>query len=209
MSRQVCKTVYTFDELDDKAKARARDWYREGFGQDTDWADYVIEDAVRMAEMMGISIDTQPVKLMGGSTRQDPIVYWQLHTQGSGACFEGTYSYKAGSVKAIETEAPKDPELHQIVRELRDVQKRYGYALEARITHRRPGAHSMSTVIDVDKVKGPNECVAADLEAPLRAFMDWIYQQLNAEWDYQTSDDVVEETIRGNDYEFEEDGRCA
>jgi len=210
MSRQVCKTVYKFSELSDRAKARARDWYREGFGQDTDWADHTIEDAVRMGEMMGIHFHTRTIKLMGGGSRQEPLVYWQLHVQGSGASFSGSYSYKAGSVKAIETEAPTDTGLHAIVRELREVQKRYGYALEARIELRgNSGVHSLCTTIDVDKVRGPNECVSADLEAPLRAFMDWIYRQLDQEWDYQTSDTTIDECILGNGYEFDEDGRRA
>lgn len=207
MPHQHCKTVYYFDELSESAKARARDWWRDGL--DTDWADAVIEDAVRMAEILGISIATHPVRLMGGGTRHDPTVYWALHVQGAGACFEGTYAYKAGSVKAIQTEAPEDTTLHQIARDLQAVQKQYGYALEARISHTGNSVHSHSVTIEVDKVRGPNECVAEDLIQPLRDFMDWIYDQLNKEFDYQTSDAVVDENIRANEYEFTEDGRRA
>jgi hypothetical protein len=39
-----------------------------------------------------------------------------------------------------------------------------------------------------------------------RDFMDWIYKQLEKEWDYQNSDEQVEESIRANEYEFLEDG---
>lgn len=40
-------TVYTFDELSDKAKEKARDWYREG-ALDYDWWDSVYEDAANI-----------------------------------------------------------------------------------------------------------------------------------------------------------------
>jgi hypothetical protein len=43
------KTVnlYTFDELSDSAKEKARDWYRNG-ALDYDWWDYLYEDAARI-----------------------------------------------------------------------------------------------------------------------------------------------------------------
>lgn len=40
----------------------------------------------------------------------------------------------------------------------------------------------------------------------MRDFADWIYERLSDEYDYQTSDSAVEETIRANEYEFDEDG---
>ncbi len=39
--------VYTFDELNDKAKEKARDWYRKG-ALDYDWWDSTYEDAERV-----------------------------------------------------------------------------------------------------------------------------------------------------------------
>jgi len=44
MPRQITTTVYQFDELNDKAKERARDWYREGALND-EWWDCIYEDA--------------------------------------------------------------------------------------------------------------------------------------------------------------------
>ena len=37
-----CKEVWFFDELSDKAKDKARDWYREGH-LDYDWWDAIYE----------------------------------------------------------------------------------------------------------------------------------------------------------------------
>ena len=49
--RKIESTVYTFDELDDKAKDRARDWYRSG-ALDYEWR----EDVYCDAENVGLKI---------------------------------------------------------------------------------------------------------------------------------------------------------
>ena len=43
----------------------------------------------------------------------------------------------------------------------------------------------------------------------LRAFADWIYRQLEQDHDYLMSDEAVDESIRANEYEFDESGRLA
>ena len=45
MPVQKTVTAYTFDELSDKAKDKARQWMREGTFDSTDWAQFVEEDA--------------------------------------------------------------------------------------------------------------------------------------------------------------------
>jgi len=45
------------------------------------------------------------------------------------------------------------------------------------------------------------------LTEQLRDLARWLYRQLEREYDYQTSDDEVDEAIRANDYTFTEDGR--
>jgi hypothetical protein len=43
-----------------------------------------------------------------------------------------------------------------------------------------------------------------------RDFMKWIYRQLEAAWDDNNSDAVVDDNIRANEYLFTEEGkRCA
>jgi len=56
--RQAIKTtdVYTFDELSDSAKEKAREWYREG-GFSYDWWDACYETADNAANLLGITID--------------------------------------------------------------------------------------------------------------------------------------------------------
>ncbi|PIV84826.1 MAG: antitoxin of toxin-antitoxin stability system, partial [Nitrospirae bacterium CG17_big_fil_post_rev_8_21_14_2_50_50_9] len=42
--RTVETRIYQFDELSDKAKGKARDWYRESIA-DWDWWDFLYDDA--------------------------------------------------------------------------------------------------------------------------------------------------------------------
>lgn len=45
--RTIETKVYTFDELAERAKENARNWYREG-GLDYEWWDFIYEDAERI-----------------------------------------------------------------------------------------------------------------------------------------------------------------
>lgn len=202
--------VFQLDELSDHAKERAREWWRAGAFDSTDWADFVIEDSATIAAMLGIELRTRPVKLMGGGTRYEPCIYWSgFSSQGDGACFEGRYSFKPGSVKAIRAHAPQDTELHRIASGLASVQRRYFYQAELSITQRGRYTHSNSA--ECEDI-GERELSAADFETMqqlLRDFMDWIYAQLEKEWDYQNADEQVDENIRANEYEFTEEGKRA
>jgi hypothetical protein len=40
----------------------------------------------------------------------------------------------------------------------------------------------------------------------MRDFADWIYSQLEKEYEWQNADEQVDDTIRANAYEFDEDG---
>ena len=52
------RELYQFDELDEKAKDRARDWLRELKAQDFDH-EYLYEDAERVCTILGITLSTQ------------------------------------------------------------------------------------------------------------------------------------------------------
>ena len=207
MARTLETTVYQYVELTPEAQAKARAWFRRLESQDFN-VEYVLEDADRMAGILGIAIDRRTVKLYGGGTRQEPDIAWSgFYSQGDGASFIGTYAYKPGALKAITAEAPTDERLHAIAKGLQDVQARHAYRVTAgigRSSHQSVHEHSVS--IDVEYADG------ADVEAvqeALRDFMRWIYRQLEQEYEYRLSDDVIAETIEANEYEFTvEGGRC-
>jgi hypothetical protein len=197
-------TVFTFDELSPEAKEKAREWYREG-ALDYEWYDATFEDAARVADILGVSF-----RGARGNLNAPAIYYSGFSSQGDGACFEGSYSYKAGLKKAIRAYAPKDAELHRIADALQDLQRKHAYRLVARVKHRGHYYHSCCTVIDVwdAETDRPIDATAGDaLCELLRDFMDWIYRQLEREADYLLSDESVDETIRANEYTFTEDGR--
>ena len=211
MSITVEHTLYGFDELSDRTKERAREWWRDCENNDFD-TDYVIEDAQRMGAILGIEFDTRPVKLLGGGTRYDPAVYWSgFSSQGDGACFEGRYRYTKGAAKAIRKEAPTDTRLHAIADALQDAQRAAFYRLEARCQHR--GHYYHSGCMQVDVWDRENEYSTSVDEEPiaqaLRDFADWIYRQLETEHEWRMADEQVDDAITANEYTFDAEGRRA
>lgn len=97
--RTIEKTVYQYEELSDKAKEKARAWYLDGEEFD---ADCTIGDAVTIAGLLGIAIDTRAAMPTSGKLRQEPRIFYSgFSSQGDGALFEGFYRYKEGSVDAV------------------------------------------------------------------------------------------------------------
>ena len=210
--RTIETKVYQFDELSEAAKEKAREWYRLASEFDNDFTDCVIEDARQCAEFIGITFDTKPVELMGGGTRQDPCVYWSgFSSQGDGACFEG--AWRASDVKPgkLKEHAPKDTELHRIAGEFEKIAKAFPDS-SFRVKHRGHYSHKYCTEFDCEPGE-PGDLIDSDdfpedkLIEAARDFMQWIYRQLEKEWEYQNSDEQVDEMIRINEYEFTESGR--
>jgi hypothetical protein len=206
--RTVTKSVYQFDELSDAAKETAREWFRTASADDEFW-EATYADADSIAKLMGIEIDQKPVQTMGGTTRYEPAIFFTgFSSQGDGACFEGRYSYAKGGAAKVRTHAPVDEKLHAIADGLQAVQKAHGYKLYAKV--KQSGHYSHSGCTDIEVMKG-DDCAPDEAETEvkrlLRAFMDWIYRQLETEYEYQNEDEQVDENIRANEYEFEADGR--
>jgi hypothetical protein len=204
-------TVYQFEELSDGAKEKARAWYREG-ACDQDWHDFIFEDFVMICTILGITLKTRPVKLMGGGTRADPCIWFRgFYAQGDGACYEGSYAHAKGASAGIRAHAPKDVKLHRIADTLVAVQRRNFYQLHADIRHCGHYYHEYCMQIAVgrdsptaqDMTKEAQEIVT---EA-LRDLARWLYRQLEREYEYQTSDAVIDETTAANAYTFTQSGR--
>ncbi len=193
--------LYHFNELSDEAKETAIEEFH-GINTDwLDWANYVIEDAKEIGRLMGIDIDK--------------VYYTGFWSKGDGACFEGNYMYKKGSVKAIIEYAPTDEELHRIVRELQSTQKKVFYQVKASVKQSGHYSHRFCTDFSVDFESWftgkdyYNQKAEEVIIETLRDYMLWIYKRLEAEYDYQTTKEAIIETIEANKYEFTEDGECA
>jgi hypothetical protein len=202
--------VFKFDELNDSAKERAREWYRNG-ALDYEWWDCTFDDAKQCLALAGFDVET--------------IYFSGFASQGDGACFVGTW--KAGNaqpVKAMKQHAPKDKDLHAIAAECRAVAKLRPAAF-MRVKQSGHYNHSGCTDFSVDCERGDDgvERTTAEWDARgkedseveeriiqmSRDAMDWIYTQLGREYDYQNADEQVDENIRANDYEFTEEGKRA
>lgn len=208
--RTIETTVYQYDELSDRAKEKAREWYSQFvFNDSCDW-DCIYEDAANVAEILGIDLRQKRVTLMNGQHRYDPCIYFSgFSSQGDGACFEGNYVYAKGAAKKIREYAPQDAELHRIADALQEVQRRHFYRLVAGMAHRGHYHHSGCMDVSVEDSEDRWRDIGDaedDIRQLMRDFADWIYSQLEKEYEYQTSDEAVEEAIRANEYEFDEDG---
>lgn len=190
--------IFKYSELSDTAKEKAREWWiGHVYTSPSDW-EHVYDDAKHIAKLFGLEISD--------------ISYSGFWSQGDGACFEGSYRYVKDSVKNVKAYAPQDTELHEIVSALAKAQKKHFYKLKASCKHRGHYNHSGCMQVDVyhtdDEYRdiGDTEKDVRDL---LRSFADWIYEQLEKDYEYQTSDENAEECILANEYEFLEDGSRA
>ena len=207
------KTVFTFAELSPRAKERARDWWRECESQDNTFAECVIEDAERVADLLGVELQQTAHKTVGGRTRYEPAIYWALHTQGAGACFEGTWRTKEGCYLAVKEYAPTDKELHDIALRLALAEWPGPYNLSVKAVHRGREYHEQSMDFEVyhdetdEELDEAGERAAEAVKEALRDFATWIHRQIEDAYDWTMSDEHVDENIEANEYEFDEDGR--
>ena len=189
--RVIEQRVYKFNELSDKAKERARAWWREvtefEYG-------YVIDDIKTIGDCLGIDIDK--------------VLFSGFSSIGDGACFVGDYSYKAGWRKELAKTVPYENDLFDIGAYLQNVQKQHTYRLTAKCENCGVYCNSAYMAVYVahkdDKDVGRAE---DELAKALREFADWAYRLLESEYDHQMEDDTIDENIVSNEYEFTEDGK--
>jgi hypothetical protein len=204
------RTLYQYSELSDKAKEKAREWYSGTQSEmfDQYGTEFVYEDAATIADLMGLDIRTRRINLKDGTHRYDPCIYWSgFSSQGDGACFEGNWSAaKVQPGKAAE-HAPKDEKIARIAAEFE------------RIALANPGAtasskhsghyyHALCMDIECWDTDTDGEADKALKEA-FRDFANWIYRQLEKEYEYQTGDECATEALTHGDWEFTESGEIA
>jgi hypothetical protein len=198
--------VYRLDELDDDAKEKARAWYREG-GFDNDWYDAVYADFEAICGLIGVALRVTSVRLMSGGSRQKPCIYFRgFWSQGDGACFEGEYTYARNARAKIRAYAPKDADLHEIVDALQAVQQRNFYQLRAMTRHRGHYYHEYCMDVAVERAGLTRQDMTHDAEEivieAVRNLARWLYRQLEQDYEYQTSDASVDQTMAANAYTF-------
>lgn len=218
MPRAMTVEVYKFEELSDKAKERARDWWREC--ENESFGDFAFqswyEDWERVAECLGVEFKQHRVVPMGGEkfARMEPNIYWSLHTQGSGVAFEAIYSHKkGGALKALKKYAPQDEKLADIAANLDNLQRANAYLVTARITHSGNYTHEYSMDYEFERMGrsgrdlGITEETAKAFAEQFQALSRWYHEALQNEYTYAMSDENVDSNIECNDYEFDVSGK--
>ena len=141
------------------------------------------------------------------------IQFSGFSSQGSGACFEGSYSYMPDAVVKMEAYC-NDEELIRIAKELALLQitrRLLSLApLTANITTSGNYSHSGCMRVDVnsDDENDEHDQVGEDLEDDVtqlfRDFADWIYRTLETEHDWLCADEQVDYYLA--DETFDVDG---
>ena len=183
---------YTFEELDELAKSRVRSWYSEGM---YDWDEFVKEDFTEIADILGVIVKN--------------IYYSGFWSQGDGAMFEGTYYYAKGSAKKIREYAPQDAALHEIADTLVNLQRPYFYGISASVKHYGRYYHETSNIIEIehdDPYRDIDRGTEDGIKEALRDLMHWLYRRLEAEYEFQTSDESIIDSCEANEWYFTKSG---
>ena len=202
------QTEFKFSELSKQAKDAARDANRD-WNVNDGWWDYTYEDAVRMAKILGIEIG----HTVGGPRRPPrvDISFSGFSSQGDGASFTGRYNFAPDAVAKMKAET-NDETLIRFAEELAVLQVtaklKYGHLVYARIESGNSHYSHSGTMRCEVFVDDPIDVVILDDESPwldiFRSFADWIYANLEAEYEHLTSDEVIDEHLA--DLTFDEDG---
>ena len=211
MPRIVETTVYGIEELSETAKESARAWYRET-GLHDEWYDFVFEVFGAVCRILGVTLGTSPVKLVGGGTRERPQIFFRgFWSQGDGACFAGAYRHARGATGGIRAHAPQDLELHRIADALQAVQRPNFHQLTADIRQRGNYCHEYTMAIEIERDSPTGQPMTDSAEATvieaLRDLARWLYRQLEHEYEHQTSDAVIDEIVAVNGWTFTSEGR--
>ncbi|PJR12841.1 antitoxin of toxin-antitoxin stability system [Sinorhizobium meliloti] len=176
------------------------------------WFDSVYDDFETICAILGIRLKTRSMRTGGGSSSSKPCIWFSgFYSQGDGACFEGCYRYQQGSIRKIRTHAPLDKELHRIADTLLSVQRRNFYQITAEVSHRGRYCHAYSMDVSVERDSPNYQRLSGDDETivieALRDLANWLYRQLEQEYEYLSSNEVVDEALLANAYTFTECGR--
>jgi hypothetical protein len=212
----VAEQLYQYSDLSDEAKRRAREEMSEAEGRDWE-PEY--ESYVTAAALLGIDLTERKTR-RGGKNEMvvydsNTISFSGFWSQGDGASFSGSYKYVPACFQKVREDFPQDTELHSIADRLTALNARlrllHGCWLEGTIT-RNDTRYSHKFTMDAVVTDSEGEefswddPITKDFLELMRDFADWIYKGLEADYDWRTSDEVIEESLSNGDYEFDEEG---
>lgn len=197
-------SIYKYNELSDKAKEKARDWWRNASCGETYWSECVIDEVKEQGAFMGLDIEN--------------VYFSGFWSQGDGACFEG--SWRAGSVNAAKVadgwgDCKETQEIKAIAASFAELAKAWPEA-GFKVKHRGHYSHENCTDFDVelgDNAQGESgyegeidEAESALIETA-KKLMRWTHRQLEKAYEDYNSDENIAGNIEANNYEFTVDGK--
>ena len=198
--------VYDFTELSDAAKDKARAWFRETI--DHDWWDSVYDDFEQICPILGVTLAT--TRPPDGRRHPPEALHlvFRVLVAGRRRLFRGPLCLCPRASLRIRDYAPQDTELHRIADALQALQRPNFYQLTA--SFRQTGRHYAMT-FDVDRDGPAGQAIVGrtddDLVDALRDLAHWLYRALEREYEFQTSDETVDEGMSANGYTFTAEGR--
>lgn len=185
------KTVYNFDELSETAKQNAIEKYAANY----DWWDSCYDDFVQILDILGFEVESKDIEFSG------------FYQQGSYAAFSGYYHFQKDMVKGIKSYAPKDKELHRIAKELSKMQRKCFYSLSAKFRYSDYSGYS----VDMEDSRRQYGWVDSDepekiFRQVLKDLSSWLYEKLQNEYEYLTSEESFKESCEANEWTFDENG---
>lgn len=201
MARDITVTLYTYDELSERAKERARQWWIEALGSD-EWYDSTYEDAKEVLGFLGFE--------------NVEIGFSGFSSQGDGAHFTGRWRAANVDADGLKAHAPVDAELHRFAAAFAEIAKQYPEAFFM-VSHSGHYQHEYCTDFDFE-LEWPDaedapiaDEVRREVEKRLtdtsRAAMRWVYRQLEGDYEGQTSEEAIADAMEVNGYEFTADGK--
>lgn len=189
------RTLFQFNELSEDAQERAIQRFRD-INTDHEWYDSTVESLAEELENIGFN---------------DPqISFSGFWSQGDGASFTS----KRANVESL-IEALKDSPHHRKYKRFLTKIADYLSVTVERINHRYSHQYSARAVVD-SCLPGRRVHLDAlinrfedDVESLRLELSNTIYETLEKEYEFLTSDQIVIETIEANEYEFLECGTLA
>lgn len=199
--RTIAINLYRFSELSEEARKKAIEWYRDISTRDSYWSDFVISDFITICQLMGITTSKREILFSG---------FW---SQGDGASFMGTFTYTDDIEHKLRQYAPQDQTLIDIALKLDELYATCGNnagEVSGKVIQKGYYCHSNTMYVDLTcdvevQNKLPDDADRSFLLL-FRDLADWLYRQLETEYNHYISDEHIAEVLEANDYEFEEGG---
>lgn len=213
---------FKYSELSEKAQQRAREGMYES-QTDFNWWEGIYDDAVRALATVGIEIGQKANRTADGKIFHDPSIWFAgFSCQGDGCSFEGML--RVTNMKECEGRAkeyaPTDEALHALAVRSQDI---FNLIIVEQVRQRllgetdSPECHESAVFLISSSGRGfstklnSNDELPFEIEGTIDDWLDdvadWIYGQLEQEYDYLTSDESLATACEG--YLFDEDGNPA